>query len=169
MEIALDRKIEKKMTRRHTHGQGVVEVVFLLPPILLLVFGTFYCIRSSILDSAAESATHAEAIRYGRRLAGIEREMSFSILPDGKNVRIQAENRHVSFPLPIPFPDLAGRTIGRAYVDWNQEDSSGIRTLPSLHVCRKSEMSVDCWDRPSDSGNNLRKLSGGMVITGGVR
>ncbi len=166
MEIPLDRRFEKPMKARADQGQSLVESVLLLPPILLLIYGACVCIRSSSLDSAAESAAHAETIRCGRRLSSLNREIPASMGSIGQETQIRAENRSISVPSAIPLPNLVGRTFGRTDVHWIFDDMPGLEQLPSLRLTRNSQMSVDCWDRGSGSGKNIRRAVKGVVASG---
>jgi len=157
------------MSRRRNQGQGLIEAMLLLPLLLLLVYGTYVCIRATSLDSAAEGAAHAEAIRSGRRLAGIEHEMSDSILPAGKGVQIHAESGNNSRVRQLPFSGLAGRTRGTAEIHYDWEDTVSLANLPPLRVGGISEMSVDCWDNPTPSGRKVRTAVRGFVTTGVLR
>jgi hypothetical protein len=157
------------MNLGRSQGQGLVETTLLLPAVLLLLYGTFACLRAYFLDSAAESAAHAEAIRSGRQLAGMERQMSDSILPEGKGVRIYADAGTKTKLLPAPFPGLTGRTKGIAEVQNDWEETFAMANLPPLHTGRISEMSVDCWEKRSPSGKNIRRVVSGIVVTGILR
>lgn len=157
------------MNLRCSQGQGLVEAVLILPPLLLLLYGTYICHRAFFLDSAAEGAAHAEAIRTGRQLAGMERQMADSILPDGKGVRIYADIGNKTRFLPAPFPGIAGRTKGISEVQTHWEETRGMANLPPLGVSRISEMSVDCWEKRSPSGKKIRRVVSGIVVTGILR
>ncbi len=157
------------MNLRCPKGQGLVETALIIPPLLLILYGTYACLRSSFLDSAAEEAAHAEAIRSGRQLAGMEREMSDSILTGGKGVRIHANTGNKTRLLPAPFPGLAGRTTVIAEIEKNWEETSAMANLPALRIRRTSEMSVDCWEKHSPSGKKIRGVVSGIVVTGILR
>lgn len=157
------------MSLRCSKGQGLVETALIIPPLLLVLYGTYACLRSTFLDSAAEGAAHAEAIRSGRQLSGMEREMSDSILTGGKGVRIYADNGNKTRLLPAPFPGLAGRTKGIAEVQKDWDETSAMAILPALRVRRTSEISVDCWEKRSPSGKKIRSVVGGIVVTGILR
>lgn len=157
------------MTRIRSNGQGLVEVALLLPVFLLLAGGSYICCRTSFLHSVAESSAQTESIRTGRRLAGIERQMSDDILPSGHGVTIRSDNIGKSRLLPPPFPTLAGRTNVVADIRKGWEEIACGSVFPHLKVVRTSEASVDCWDKPSGSGRKIRLVVGGFVATGILR
>ncbi len=65
-----------KSRRKSPRGQSLVETVLLLPLLLILLGGGYWFYRDLSLSSSAESAAHAQMLRAGRRLAGIEPRLS---------------------------------------------------------------------------------------------
>ncbi|MBI5419158.1 MAG: hypothetical protein HZA60_03620 [Deltaproteobacteria bacterium] len=144
----------------------MVEAALIAPVLLLLLAGAYVACRTVFLHSAAESGAHAEAIRSGRRLHGIEQRMADSILPGGHGVAIRTDGGKKSRLLPSPFPALAGRTIAIAEIRKEWEEAGGIAVLPALRITRASEMSVDCWGKRSASGKKIRNVFHGIVAAG---
>lgn len=157
------------MTTKRMNGQGVVEVVLILPVLLLLLAGSYVCCRATFLLSAAESSAQTETIRTGRRLAGIEQKMSDDILPYDRSVTIRSESTDKSRLLPAPFPSLAGRTKGFAEIRKGWEEIGRVSDFPTLQAARISEASVDCWEKPSGSGRKICKVIDGFIVTGFLR
>jgi hypothetical protein len=150
-------------------GQGLVETALALPVLLLLLAGAYVCCRSLFLISAAQTAAHAEALRAGRGLAGIEQKMSDSITAERGVVTIRPAGGGKTRLLPSPFPSLAGRTEGIAEIDKRWEEAGGYADLPALQATRIAEASVDCWERKTSSGNRIRGFVRGYVATGFLR
>jgi hypothetical protein len=150
-------------------GQGLVEVVLVLPVMLLLLAGTYVCCRASFLHTAAESAARTEAIRAGRQLPGIEGKMSGDILPQGHGVVIRPETGGNVGMLPMPVPSLTGRTKGIVEIREEREGIKEFPYFPPLQVSRLSEASVDCWEKNSRSGKKIRYFITGYLATGVFR
>jgi len=150
-------------------GQSLIETAVALPVLLLLLAGSYVCCRSAFLLSAAESAAHAEMLRAGRGLPGLERKMSESIAEDRNIVAIRSDTNGKSRLLPSPFPSLAGRTIASSDIRKRWEEAGGYADLPALRSSRTAEGSVDCWGMQTDSGKKVRVLVGGYVATGILR
>lgn len=157
------------MTMNSASGQGLVEVALVLPVLLFLLAGGYVCSRASFLHAAAESAAQTEAIRAGRQLPGIEGKMSGDILPQGHGVVIRPERTGNVTMFPVPIPSLAGRTKGIVEIREEREGISGFPNFPPLQVSRLSEASVDCWEKKSGSGKNIRYFITGYVATGILR
>lgn len=150
-------------------GQSLVETAVALPVLLLLLAGAYVCCRSVFLVSAAESAAHAEMLRAGRGLPGLERKMSESIAADRNIVAIRSDTNGKSRLLPSPFPSLAGRTKAFAEIRKRWEEAGGYADLPALQTSRAAEGSVDCWGKQTASGKRVRGLVGVYVATGILR
>jgi len=154
------------MNTKRRNGQGVVEVALILPVLLLLLAGSYVCCRASFLLSAAESSAQTETIRTGRRLAGLEKQMSDDI---DRSVTIRSESTEKTRLLPAPFPSLAGRTKGFAEIGKGWEELGRASSFPTLRAARISEASVDCWEKPSSSGRKICQVIDGIVVTGVLR
>src|SRR4030067_1306245 len=101
---------EGEMRNRREKGQALVEAALGLPILLILLLGASASTRTATLRSRAESASFTEALRTGRNLPGIERDLCRSILPAGETVDVRSDREGKSRLLPSPFPLLAGRT-----------------------------------------------------------
>jgi hypothetical protein len=156
-------------TIRRNSGAAAIEAALLLPLLLVLIGGTYAACRSAFLKSRAESAAHAEAVRSGRRLPGIESRLADSILPGGQGVAIRSGRGKETRLLPPPFPSLAGRSRGIAAVDKGWEEVALAAGFPRLSLSRLSEMSVDCWDAGSSSGRKVRRVVKTAVATAALR
>ena len=104
-----------KGRRNPQGGQALVETVLLLPLLLILLGGGYWCFRDLSLSSSAESAAHAQMLRTGRRQAEIEPRLSGTIHPGDDVARIEAHNDPLIGEVPL-FRGLAGRTIASANV-----------------------------------------------------
>ena len=122
------------MTTKRMNGQGLVEVVLILPVLLLLLAGSYVCCRAAFLLSAAESSAQTETIRTGRRLAGIEQKMSDDILPYDRSVTIRSESTDKSRLLPAPFPSRPPEGVGRLHLALHQREGR-----PSTRRRRRTE------------------------------
>ena len=157
------------MTMRRNDGTAVVELALLMPALLLMLGAAYVAARTATLKSAAASAAQAEAIRGGRRLSGIERDMAETILPQGSGVTIRTEKGKSAALLPSPFPSLDGRTIGVAEVDKGWEEAGDAASFPRVHLALRSEMSANCWDGETSSGRKIRNTVRVIVATAAVR
>jgi hypothetical protein len=149
-------------------GQSLVETVLVLPLLLILLGGGYWFYRDLSLASSAESAAHAQMLRAGRRLAGIEPRLSGSIHPGNDVVRIEARNDPLIGEVPL-FRGLAGRTIASANVTLGKEPVGAFLDLPSHAPRGKAEGAVDCWGKGSPSGSTVRRTVQGILLTGVLR
>jgi hypothetical protein len=147
----------------------LVETALLMPVLLLILAGGYICCRSAFLISSAETAARNEAYRSGRRLPGIEKPMSESILPGGEGIAIHTANGGNSRLLPSPFPSLAGRTKGIVEVSKPWDEAGWHAGISALQTSRIVEASVDSWDMKSSSGRKIRGFVSGSVATGFLR
>jgi hypothetical protein len=157
-----------KSRRKSPCGQSLVETALLLPLLLILLGGGYWFYRNLSLLSSAESAAHAQMLRAGRRLAGIEPRLSGTIHPGDNVVRIAAHNDPLVGEVPL-FRGLAGRTIASADVSLGKEPVGAFLDLPSHAPRREAEGSVDCWGRGSSSGSTVRRTVKGIVLSGVLR
>ncbi len=148
-------------------GQMLLETAILLPVLLLLLLGSYVCCRAVVLRGAAESAAHAEAIRAGRGLPGIEKRMAADILPWGEGTDIRPGNGGRTRLLPAPFPMLSGRSIGTVEIRKSWEEAGPFTGFPELRLSRAAELSVDGWSRDRTSGKSIRRTVD-FFVAGGV-
>jgi len=157
-----------KSRRKSPCGQSLVEVVLLLPPLLILLGGGYWFYRNLSLLSSAETAAHAQMLRSGRRLSGIEPRLSVAIHPGDNVAHIEARNDPLISEVPL-FRGLAGRTIASACVSLGKEPVGAFLDLPSHALRREAEGSVDCWGKETSSGSTVRRTVKGIVLTGVLR
>lgn len=157
-----------KSRRTSPTGQSLVEVALLLPLLLILLGGGYWFYRSLSLSSSAESAAHAQMLRAGRRLAGIEPRLSGTIHPEGNVARVEAHNDPLIGDVPL-FRGLAGRTTAAAVVSLRKEPVGGFLDLPSHDFRKEAEGAVDCWGKGTPSGTTIRRTVQGIVGTGVFR
>jgi len=154
--------------RTSPRGQSLVETVLALPLLLMLLGGGYWFYRNLSLSSSAESAAHAQMLRGGRGLAGIEPRLSGTILPGNDVVRIEAHNDPLIGEVPF-FRGLAGRTIASAEVSLGKEPVGAFFDLPSHAFRREAEGAVDCWGKETRSGSTVRRTVKGILLTGVLR
>jgi hypothetical protein len=157
-----------KGPRTTPHGQSLVETVLVLPPLLILLGGGYWLYRDLSLASSAESAAHAQMLRAGRRLAGIEPGLSGTIHTGDNVVRIEAHNDPLIGEVPL-FGGLAGRTIASADVSLEKEPVGAFLDLPSHALHGEAEGAVDCWGKETPSGTTVRRTVQGILLTGALR
>ena len=156
-------------SRRTSHcGQSLVETMLVLPLLLILLGGGYWFYRSLSLSSSAESAAHAQMLRAGRRLAGIEPRLSATIHPEANVARIEARNDPLIGEVPL-FRGLAGRTIASAKVSLGKEPVGAFLALPSHVLRREAGGAVDCWGKGTPSGSTVRRTVQGFLLTGALR
>jgi hypothetical protein len=158
------------MKSRHTSpcGQSLVETVLVLPLLLILLGGGYWFYRNLSLSSSAESAAHAQMLRAGRRLGGIEPRLSGTIHPGGDVVHIEAHNDPLIGEVPL-FRGLAGRTTAAAAVSLGKEPVGAFLDLPSHALRREAGGAVDCWGKGTPSGSTVRRTVQGILLTGVLR
>jgi len=157
-----------KSRRTSPRGQSLVETVLVLPLLLILLGGGYWFYRNLSLSSSAESAAHAQMLRAGRRLAGIEPRLSRTIHPGDNVAHIEAHNDPLIGEVPL-FRGLAGRTVAAAGVSLGKEPVGAFLDLPSHTLLRKAEGAVDCWGKETPSGATVRRTVQGILLTGALR
>lgn len=157
-----------KSHRTSPCGQSLIETALVLPLLLILLGGGYWFYRNLSLSSSAESAAHAQMLRAGRRLAGIEPRLSGTIHPGDNVVHIEAHNDPLIGEVPL-FGGLAGRTIASANVSLEKEPVGAFLDLPSHALRREAEGTVDCWGKESPSGSTVRRTVQGILLTGVLR
>ena len=155
--------------RRTSHcGQSLVEAALALPLLLVLLGGGYWFYRNLSLSSSAESAAHAQMLRAGRSLAGIEPRLSGTIHPGDDISHIESRNDPLIGEVPL-FRGLAGRTIASAEVSLGKEPVGAFLDLPSHALRREAEGAVDCWGKETPSGSTVRRTVRGILLTGVLR
>jgi hypothetical protein len=157
-----------KRRRDSSRGQSLVETALVLPLLLILLGGAYWFYRYLSLASSAESVAHAQMLRAGRRLAGIESRLSGSIHPGGDVARIESRTDPLIGEVPL-FRGLAGRTIASASVSLGKEPVGAFLDLPSHALRREAEGAVDCWGKETPSGATVRRTVQGILVTGALR
>jgi hypothetical protein len=157
-----------KIRRTSPAGQSLVETALVLPLLLILLGGGYWFYRDLSLSSSAESAAHAQMLRAGRRLAGIEHQLTGSIHPGDDVARIEAHNDPMIGKVPL-FGGLAGRTTASATVSLGKEPVGAFLALPSHAFRREAEGAVDCWGKDTASGSTVRRTVQGILLTGVLR
>jgi hypothetical protein len=154
--------------RESPRGQSLVETVLVLPLLLTLLGGGYWFYRNLSLSSSAESAAHAQMLRAGRRLAGIEPRLSRTIHPGDNVAHIEARNDPMIGEVPL-FRGLAGRTIASADVSLGKEPVGAFLDLSSHALRREAGGAVDCWGKGTPSGSTVRRTVQGILVTGVLR
>jgi len=157
-----------KNRRKSPCGQSLVETALVLPLLLILLGGGYWFYRNLSLFSSAESAAHAQMLRAGRRLAGIEPRLSGTIHPGDNVVHIEAHIDPLIGKMPL-FRDVAGRTIASVDVSLGKEPVGAFLDLPSHALRREAVGAVDCWGKETPSGSTVRRTVKGIVLTGVLR
>ncbi len=157
-----------KNRRNPRLGQSLMETLLILPSVLVLIGGGYWCYRELSLSSSAESVSHAQMLRTGRRLPGIETKLSGTILPKDNAVHIEAHNAPLVGELPL-FHGLAGRTIASADVSLGKEPVGAFLDLPSHAIRKEVEGAIDCWGKETPSGSAVRRTVQGILLTGVLR
>jgi len=154
-----------KGRRNPQGGQALVETVLLLPLLLILLGGGYWCFRDLSLSSSAESAAHAQMLRTGRRQAGIEPRLSGTIHPGDDVARIEAPQRSLIGEVPSSAAWQAERSHPRTYPS-EKNPLARFLDLPSHTLRRGAEGAVDCWGRDTSSGMTVRRTVQGILFTG---
>jgi len=157
-----------KGRRKSPRGQSLVETVLVLPLLLILLGGGYWFYRDLSLSSSAESAAHAQMLRAGRRLPGIEPRLSGTILPGDDVAHIEAHDDPLVGEVPL-LRGLAGRTIASANVSLGKEPVGVPIDLPSHALRREARGAVDCWGKETPSGSTVRRTVQGILLTGVLR
>lgn len=150
-------------------GQALLEIVLTMPVLLALLLGGYASTRTSILKSRAESAAFTETLRVGRNYRGIERELSMSILPEGKTVDIRSVGNRGHRLLPAPFPSLAGSTTAAVEVRKRWNEMGAPRWMPAVRILQQTESNVDCWGKDTSSGERVHRWVQGIVLLGAIQ
>ena len=140
----------------------------MLPLLLILLGGGYWFYRTLSLSSSAESAAHAQMLRAGRGLAGIEPRLSGTIHPGDNVARIGSRNDPLIGEVPL-FGGLTGRTTASADVSLGNEPVGAFVDLPSHALLREAEGVVDCWGKETPSGSTVRRTVQGILLTGVLR
>ena len=157
------------MTLRDVRGQSIVEMAAALPIILIMFAGFYVACRTGFLTSGAYSAAQAEALRTGRGMAGIERQLAATLLQGENGASVVSESGRKTRILPTPFPSLAGRSSGVVSVNKEWRETGEIGRFSPLALVRRADLSVDCWGGNSGSGKNIRRTIRTRVALGAIR
>jgi hypothetical protein len=157
-----------KNRRNSPGGQTIVETVLVLPLLLILLAGGYWFYRNLSLSSSAESAAHAQMLRAGRRLPGIEPRLSGTIHPGDDIAHIEARNDPLIGEVPL-FRGLAGRTTASVDISLGKEPVGAFLDLPSHALRREAHGAVDCWGKETSSGSTIRRTVQGILLTGVLR
>ncbi len=154
------------MTARETRGQALVETAATLPIVLILFACLYVACRTAFLASGAHSAAQAEALRAGRGLPGIEKNLAAALLPDGRGVSIRGACDREARLLPSPFPTLAGRSSGIVSLTKSWSETGTVGQFPPLSLERRSVVTADCWGENSGSGKNITRIIRARIALG---
>jgi hypothetical protein len=154
--------------RESPGGQALVETLLVVPLLLALLGGGYWCYRDLSLSSSAESAAHTQMLRSGRRQTGIEPRLSETIHPGDNIARIEVRNDPLVSEVPL-FRGLAGRTIASANVSLGNSPVGAFIYMPSHALRREAEGVVDCWGKDTPSGGSVRRTVQGILLTGALR
>lgn len=157
-----------KIRRSSPRGQSLLETALALPLLLILLCGGYWFYRNLSLTSSAESASHAQMLRAGRRWGGIETRLSATIHPADNVVRIETHTDPLIGQVPL-FRGLAGRTIASTDVNLRNESVGAFLELPSHAIRREAEGAVDCWGKGTPSSATVRRTVRGILLTGALR
>ncbi len=156
------------MNLRGARGQSLVEAAVVLPVMLAMFAGLYVACRTGFLASRAQSAAQAEALRAGRGLRGIEKQLADQILPADNGALIRSETGRQARLLPAPFPSLAGRSSGVVSINRAWSETGAIGGFPPLALVRRSDLSADCWGANSGSGRRSRGVIRARVAMGAI-
>lgn len=157
------------MTLRETRGQALVEMAVGLPVILVMFAGLYMACRTAFLASSAQSATQTEALRAGRCLPGIEKQLTASLLPRETGVSVRSTSRRDAQLLPSPFPALTGRSSGIVSLTKSWSEVGSIGEFPPLALVRRYDLTADCWTGNSSSGKSISRVIQARIALGAIR
>lgn len=157
------------MSLRDARGQSLVELAAALPIILIMFAGFYVACRTGFLASRAHSAAQTEALRAGRGMPGIEKQLSATLLPGENGASVRSESGRNARLLPTPFPSLAGRSSGVASLNKEWKEMGDIGGFPPLALVRRADLSADSWNRNSRSGKNVRRMIRARIALGAIR
>jgi len=157
------------MKPHDARGQSLVELAAALPIILAMFAGFYVACRTGFLASGAHSAAQTEALRAGRRMPGIEKQLSAALLPGESGASIRSESGRSTRLLPAPFPSLAGRSSGIASVDKEWRETRELGGFSPLALVSRTDVSADCWNMSSGSGKNIRRMIRARIAMGAIQ
>lgn len=148
-------------------GNVIVETLLMIPLLALILAGSYACLNTLSLLSIAESATHAEALREGRRQPDDASRWNATVEGNENPFIFKRAAGNSGRLLPSPFPALAGRssatvTVDRPWDPWARRSLS----LERQTLRRDAELSADCWDETSGSGRKIRNVVKILAVSG---
>lgn len=156
------------LSRNDSSGQSIVETVVLLPVILSLLAGAYWAYRHLSLSGSAESASMAHMIRSGRKMPGIDDQLSRTILPGEYRIAFQSNGEPLVGSIPL-FRGMTGRTKSSVGLSTSGEAIGGFLDNLRHDVRRESEGAVDCWGSDTRSGVAVRNTVRGILLSGAFR
>lgn len=157
------------MKPQDARGQSLVELAAALPIILAIFAGFYVACRTGFLGSGAHSAAQAEALRAGRGMPGIEKQLSATLLPGDSWASVRSESGRNAHLLPAPFLSLAGRASGIASVNKEWRETRDLGGFPPLTLVSRADLSADCWNVSSGSGKNIRRMIRARIALGAIQ
>ena len=139
-------------------GQALLEIAIGIPLLLAILAGGYVAWRTAGLSGRAGSVAYQQALRTGRRLPDLRRELAHSVLESPGDVRVEGSHGRNTRLLPSPLPALAGRSQATATVRKTWDEVGALAHFEPLRLVRESELSADCWDRGSPSGKKTRRI-----------
>ena len=140
----------------------------MLPLLLILLGGGYWFYRNLSLSSSAESAAHAQMLRAGRRLAGIE-PRAFRDDPPGRQRRAHRGAQRSPDRRGAPVPRPGRQNDASADVSLGKEPVGAFLDLPSHALRGEAGGAVDCWGKETPSGSTVRRTVQGILLTGVLR
>lgn len=153
---------------RDSLGQSLVETAIALPVLLVLLAGGYWGFRRLSLEGAATSAAQAHLLRAGRSQPDISKGLAASVAPGGEGVAVSARETPLAQGIP-PFSGLAGLTVSSVDVSRRSDPIGGFLKLPFHEFQATREGAVDCWERGSRSGRNVRRAVRATLAAGALR
>ncbi len=148
-------------------GHAVVESLLIIPLLSLMLVGINAFGNSLSMLSAAESASHTEALRVARRQPSLASEWNRHFPTSEDKYRFDLSSGAGARILPTPFPSLSGRAKASVSLDreWDFWTRNALR-IGNQQIEQKDELSGDCWENGSGSGRKIRNVVKVLVATG---
>ena len=148
-------------------GFALLETLLMVPLLSLMLVGIYAAGNTLSVLSVAESASHTEALRSGRRQPSLAKNWNTMFPASEKGFQFDASSGSGAKLLPSPFPSLAGRAKVSVSVqrDWDHWTKSALK-LDSQNIVRTGELSGDCWDSSTPSGRKVRGVVTVLALSG---